>query len=87
MAYKANAPILPIYIVKKEKWYHRQRVIIGKPIYVGAQDGKMPTMQNLTAASEALRKSEIELREYFRSLPIYKKLHKSEGKEKDEREV
>lgn len=87
MAYKANAPILPIYIVKKEKWYHRQRVIIGKPIYVGAQDGKMPTMQDLTAASEELRMSEIELREYFRSLPIYEKLYKSKGKEKDERKV
>ena len=75
MAQKANAPILPIYIVKREKWHQRQRIVVGQPFDVTAYLGKMPTMQALTEVSDTLREKEVELREYFEALPIYKKLH------------
>lgn len=74
MAHRANAPILPVYIVKREKWYHRQRVVIGEPFDVRATIGDRPTIEQLNAASDTLRKMELDLREYFEKLPIYKKL-------------
>ena len=78
MAHKAKAPILPIYIVKRQKWYQRQRIVIGEPIYLEDYNiGTMPTMEQLNAVSENLRKKEFELQKYFESLPIYTKLHKN----------
>ena len=95
MAHRAGAQILPIYIVKREKWYHRQRVVMGRPYDVCANIGKIPTMAEINRASEDLRNMELELREYFESLPIYKKLNKNSkhtesqngGNKKDEQTV
>ena len=84
MAYKANAPILPIYIIKREKWYHRQRIVVGKSFYVEGEKGKMPTMEQLNAASNELRNREIELHDYFESLPIARKIHKNHNKKEHE---
>jgi 1-acyl-sn-glycerol-3-phosphate acyltransferase len=82
MAHKSGAPILPIYIVKREKWYHRQRIVIGEPYNVREELGKMPTIDQLAQASETVRQKEFQLREYFEGLPIYKKLHKNDKAEK-----
>ena len=96
MAHKSGAPILPIYIFKKEKWYQRQRVVIGEPFDVSEYLGKIPTIDKLSEVSSILRSKEIELREYFESLPIHKKLTKNkntdntmqeQGEKKDEQKV
>ena len=87
MAHKADAPILPVYICKVNKWYQRQRIVVGDPFDVRAQLGAVPTIDKITAVSEQLRQKEIELRKYFESLPVYKKLAKSrKEKEKDQNE-
>ena len=78
MAYKTKAKILPTYIAPREKWYHRQRIVIGEPYNVREELGKMPTLDQLAAASEAIRQKEFQLREYFEGLPVYKKLHKND---------
>lgn len=65
MAFKSNAPILPMYIVKQEKWWHRQTVVVGEVFYVSELAGKMPTMNDLTRVSDHLREEEIRLREYY----------------------
>lgn len=65
MAHKSGAPILPIYIVKREKWYQRQTVVVGKPIDVCAILGKMPSLEALTQVSEELRNMELELFVYY----------------------
>ncbi len=65
MAHQSNTPILPVYIVKREKWYHRQTVIVGDPLDVRSICGKMPTMDQLKKASDILREKEIELMEYY----------------------
>ncbi len=84
MAHKAKAPILPVYIVKREKWYHRQHVIIGDPVDVRAIAGDMPTMEALDRASSYLRDREIELREYYEERITAKKRKKTaENKEKE----
>lgn len=74
MAHKAGASIVPMYIIKRKKWYHRQRAVVGMPVDVAQLLGKMPTMQAVTEITELLREKEIELKEYFESLPVYTKL-------------
>ncbi len=73
MAHRANVPILPMYIVKKKKWYQRQHIVLGQPVNIAEMLGKMPTMDSLTQVSDLLRDEEEKLREYFESLPIYEK--------------
>ena len=76
MAHKAGARILPMHIVRREKWYHRQRILVGMPLDVGQLLGAMPSMEAVTQASETLRQKQLELVAYYESLPIYHKLHK-----------
>ena len=78
MAYRADTPILPIYIVKRQKWYHRLRIVVGEPLDIRGMVGRIPTMEQLDAASEALRLKEMALHDYFKSLPIYQKLNKNQ---------
>ena len=83
MAYKANAPIVPVYLIKKTKWYERVRLVVGEPLYVRELTGDMPTMTKLNAVSDELRNREIALRDYFESLPIYQKLKKRNERNKE----
>ena len=82
MAHKAKSCILPVYIPKREKWYHRQRVVIGRLFDVREEIGPIPTVDQLNMASEKLRQMEIELREYYESLPVYRKLNKNQNENK-----
>lgn len=74
MAHRADAPILPLYIVKHEKWWQRHHVVMGEPFNVREFVGNMPTLEQLNEASAALRKKELELQKYFEELPIYQKI-------------
>ena len=65
MAHQSNKPILPVYIVKREKWYHRQKVIVGDPVDIRSICGMMPTMDQLKKANDILREKEIELMEFY----------------------
>ena len=67
MAQQSSKPIVPVYIVKREKWYHRQIVLIGEPLDVREICGPMPTMDDLKKANDILREREIELMEYYLS--------------------
>lgn len=73
MAHKAKAPILPLYIVKREKWYHRQHIIVGQRFNVSEHMGKIPNVTEFSKASELLRQKEIELREHYESLAVKNK--------------
>ena len=75
MAHKAGAPILPMYLVRRKSWIQRQRIVVGQPVDISAMLGKMPSMEDLNRATDVLREKELELREYFESLPVYKKLN------------
>ena len=74
MAHRAGAPIIPMYIVKKTKWYQRQRVVMGQALDVPGLLGRFPSVEQLNAVSDLLREKEVELREYFESLPVYEKM-------------
>lgn len=72
MAHRASAPILPMYIVKREKWYQRQRIVMGQPLNIASIMGKMPTMEEMNKVTEILREKEEELKEYYDSQIIKK---------------
>ncbi len=61
MAYNAKKPILPVFIVPREKWYHRSVVIIGEPVDVCAICGDKPSMAAFDQVSELLRTRELTL--------------------------
>ena len=65
MAHRANVPILPVYIVKREKWYRAQRVVIGEPFDVKSAVGLIPSVDKMNAVSEQLREKELELKRYY----------------------
>jgi len=79
MAHKTGKPVLPMYVSKQKKWWHRVHIIIGDPIDVSSMCGKMPTLQQLNEISAYVRKKEIELEEYyFNSLKKDKTIEKGE---------
>ena len=64
MAYKSRTPILPIYIAKREKWYHRQRVVVGEEIDVAEKLGAFPSIDAMNRVTELLFEKEAELRAF-----------------------
>ena len=67
MAHKAGANIIPMYIVKREKWYHRQVIMVGEPIDIRAVAGEKATMADLQKASEYVHQKELELAQYYQT--------------------
>ena len=65
MAHRAGAPILPVYIVRREKWYKPQYVVTGEPFDVRSAIGPIPTMEQVDKVCEVLREREMELKTYF----------------------
>ncbi|MDL2292181.1 1-acyl-sn-glycerol-3-phosphate acyltransferase [Acholeplasma sp. OttesenSCG-928-E16] len=37
-----NTKIIPVYAIKRDKWYQRKKVIIGKPVYPENMEGSNP---------------------------------------------
>ena len=65
MAHRAGVPIVPMYIVKREKWYRAQYVIVGEPFDVKSAVGPIPSVDKMNAVSEQLREKELELKRYY----------------------
>lgn len=55
-----DADVLPIYIKRRSKWYHRQRVYIGSKIKLEASS--VPSMDEINNLSEMLRKEMLKLK-------------------------
>lgn len=66
MAHKGDAPILPMCIIKREKWYHRQVILVGEPVHIRTLVSEKPSMEEMIRASEYLREKEVELMTYYR---------------------
>ncbi len=67
MAHRAGAPIIPLYIAKRTKWYQRHRVVVGEPIDIKEILGERPSMDALQRASDIVRERELELIQYYNS--------------------
>lgn len=76
MAHRSKKPILPVYLIKTEKWYHRRKLVIGEPFDVAAALGDRPTMQDMARVSEDLRQKELELCEHYNNNIINKETNK-----------
>lgn len=63
MAMQAKVPIVPVYIIKREKWWHRQKIVIGEPISL--PEGRL-SMEDLQRYSEILRNKQTELYEIYK---------------------
>lgn len=61
MAYKGNAPIIPVYIKRRFHWYDRLVVCFGEPIDIKE---KFPDLRDKDKASAYLKEKEIELEKF-----------------------
>ena len=62
MAMFGNVPIIPMYIVKREKWWKRQHIVIGEKFYVSEHlNSPFPSMDDINRVTELLHEKELEL--------------------------
>lgn len=61
-----KVPVIPVYVVKRKKWYQRQRIVIGAPIHLEKICGRTPTLRDVETVSEYLQSKEEELAIYYR---------------------
>lgn len=55
IATQADVPVLPLYIVKRKKWWKRMQLVIGKPVYWRDYcEKKMPSMKDLEDLTKRL---------------------------------
>lgn len=73
MATKGNAPIVPVYLVKRKHWYNRQIALIDDPIDLKEICGEKPTLADLQKASVYLHEKEEALAEHYLALTEKKK--------------
>lgn len=64
MAHRSGTRLLPVYIAKRDKWYQRQRIAVGRPIDVRELLGPMPTLAAMGEVTALLQEREAELREF-----------------------
>jgi len=67
IAHRANKPILPVYIVKVDKWYNRRTLVVGEPIDVRALCGPIPTVEAIEKVTDLIRQKELELVEFYQN--------------------
>ncbi len=67
MAHMGKAPILPIYITKRDKWYKRTVAVIGDPIDLREICPERPSLDDLDKASQYVHNKELELEKYCHS--------------------
>ncbi len=66
MSQLSGAPIQPVYITKREKWYKRNIAVVGEPIDVKDMCSRFPTMDELAKVNEIILGKELELEEFYK---------------------
>lgn len=84
MAYKAQKPILPVYINKIEKWHDRRVAVIGEPIDINPTGALLPPMEEVKEINALLREKELELKARYEEYADKKKKNKKRKEENDE---
>lgn len=65
MAHKTKKPVLPMYVSKQKKWWHRVHIVIGEPIDISSMCSKMPTLIELNEIANYVREKELELEKFY----------------------
>lgn len=60
-----KTPVIPVYLVKRTKWYQRQKIVIGEPIYLEQICEGTPSLKDVNRVSEYLHSKEEELARYY----------------------
>ena len=66
MALLSKKPILPVCIIKRERWYQRIKIVIGEPIDVSKLCSPIPTMEEMNNVSKILQEKEQEMLTSYR---------------------
>lgn len=62
MAIKAKAPIIPIVLYKKPRFFHMTHVLIGEPMELSEYYDKKMTAEDILAADEKLRQRMLDMK-------------------------
>ena len=65
MAQLGGVPIQPVFIVRREKWYHRTPVLVGEPIDVKAMCSRFPSMEEMQKVTEYVYQQQKALEQYY----------------------
>ncbi|MBR2969676.1 MAG: 1-acyl-sn-glycerol-3-phosphate acyltransferase [Clostridia bacterium] len=60
-----KTPIIPVYIVRRKNFWHRERIVVGKPVKLYEYCSKIPTMPEIENAGKILYAKEQELKQYY----------------------
>lgn len=60
-----KTPVVPTYIVRRKSFWHREKIVVGEPIYLHEYCSEVPTIPEIEKAGEILFKKEQELKEYY----------------------
>ena len=60
-----KTPIVPVYIARRKNFFHRDRVIVGEPIFLHEQCSPIPTIEEIEKAGKILFDKEKELKEFY----------------------
>ena len=66
MSHIGKAPILPVYITKRDKWYQRTVAVMGDPIDIKELCGERPSLAVMDEASKYVHEKELELENYYK---------------------
>lgn len=60
-----KTPIIPVYIERRKNFWHREKIVVGEPIYLHEYCSPIPTMPEIEKAGEILYNKEQELKKYY----------------------
>lgn len=60
-----KTPIVPVYLDRRKSFWHREKLIVGEPIYLHEYCSPIPTMPEIERAGEILYEKEQELKKYY----------------------
>lgn len=73
-----KVPVIPVYIVKRQKWYHRQKMVVGEPIHLETICDGAPSIRDVDKVSAYLHQKEEELAIYYHEKCEKKKKEKKQ---------
>ena len=60
----SNAPIIPVYLVRRKKFLHRTHIVVGKEIYVSDYCKGIPSIADIEKLNQIVRDKECELEKW-----------------------
>lgn len=65
MAYKAQKPIVPMYIAPAKKWWNRRVTVVGEPLEINPDGKLLPSMEEVKHINAKLQERELNLKALY----------------------